>query len=346
MGRSRSPIAAAALCVTLAVVLAGFVTACSPVTSRLELLNVSYDPTREFYSDYNALFEQRWKAETGETPHVNMSHGGSGKQARAVVDGLDADVVTLALEPDIDRIAKGSGKIPANWRERLPNGSAPFTSTIVFLVRAGNPDGITDWDDLARPGVQVVTPNPKTSGGARWNYLAAWGWALRAYAGDEPKAEAYMRALFGNVPVLDTGARGATTTFAQRNIGDVLLTWENEAMLALDEFGTERFEIVYPSISILAEPPVSLVDANVDRKGARVLAEAYLQGLYEADAQILAAHHFYRPSRPDVVPAEALAGFPQIERLSIDEAFGGWTAAQAKHFDEGGLFDRIFEVKR
>lgn len=320
--------------------------ACSQGAPGSVLLNVSYDPTREFYSDYNALFEKNWKAETGDTVRINMSHGGSGKQSRAVVDGLEADIVTLALEADIDRIVKATGKIPADWRERLPHNSAPYTSTIVFLVRAGNPKGVRDWSDLARPGVGVVTPNPKTSGGARWNYLAAWAWAERANGGDEAAARAFMKDMFANVAVLDTGARGATTTFAQRGIGDVLVTWENEAMLTVDEFGPTRFEIVYPSVSIRAEPPVALVDGNADRKGSRKLAEAYLEHLYSPEAQALAAHHYYRPAEPGSVPPADLARFRDIAMATIDGDFGGWAAAQKKHFDEGGVFDQIFEPAR
>jgi sulfate/thiosulfate transport system substrate-binding protein len=328
--------------IVLAAVSALWLAACSG-REDVDVLNASYDPTREFYSDYNDLFIARWRAETGETPLIAMSHGGSGKQARAVIDGLDADVVTLALQVDIDRIAKATGKIPANWRERLPFNSAPYTSTIVLLVRAGNPKGVRDWPDLTRPDVGVVTPNPKTSGGARWNYLAAWAWGAKAYGADVARIEAFMRALYTNVAVLDTGARGATTSFAQRNIGDVLVTWENEAMLAVEEFGPDRFEIVYPSVSILAEPPVTLVDGNADRRGTRRVAQAYLEGLYAPDAQQLAAEHHFRPARPEVVSPAALAQFRALDLVTVDEGFGGWAAAQETHFDQGGVFDRIFQ---
>jgi len=271
---------------------------CTPGSSGPALLNVSYDPTAEFYEEFNADFIAHWKAETGETVTVNMSHGGSGKQARAVADGLEADVVTLALQGDIDLIAEATKIIPADWRSRLPSNSAPYTSTIVFLVRAGNPKSIRDWGDLARPGVQVVTPNPKTSGGARWNYLAAWAWASRNKRGDEEKAREFVAAVYRNAPLLDTGARGSTTTFAQRGIGDVLITWENEAYLALAEFEADGFEIIYPSLSIRAEPPVALVDGNADSHGVRALAEAYLEYLYSPTGQRMAARHYFRPARP------------------------------------------------
>jgi sulfate transport system substrate-binding protein len=306
------------------------------------LLNVSYDPTRELYREFNAAFAAHWKAETGETVTIQTSHGGSGKQARAVIDGLDADVVTLALEGDIDAIAKNSGKIPADWRSRLPNNSSPYTSTIVFLVRKGNPKGIADWGDLVKEGVQIVTPNPKTSGGARWNYLAAWAWAHKEFGGDEEKIKAYIAELYKRAPVLDTGARGSLTTFAQRQIGDVLLAWENEAFLAGAEFGEDAFDIVVPPSSILAEPPVAVVDGNVDAKGTRKVAEAYLEYLYSDEGQALAAKHFYRPSKPEVVPAEALQKLPKIDLVSIDDPiFGGWAKAQPYHFGDGGVFDQI-----
>jgi len=308
------------------------------------LLNVSYDPTRELYKEFNAAFAAKWKADTGETVTIQQSHGGSGKQARAVIDGLEADVVTLALESDIDAIAKNSGKLPADWRKRLPHNSSPYTSTIVFLVRKGNPKGIHDWGDLVKGDVQIVTPNPKTSGGARWNYLAAWAWANKAFNGDEEKIKAYVADIYKRTPVLDTGARGSLTTFAQRQIGDVLLAWENEAALAGQEFGADAFDIVVPPSSILAEPPVTIVDANVDAKGTRKVAEAYLNYLYSDEGQQIAAKHFYRPSNPDVVPAEILQKLPKLELISIDDPiFGGWAKAQPYHFGDGGVFDQIYK---
>ena len=308
------------------------------------LLNVSYDPTRELYKEFNAAFAAKWKADTGETVTIQASHGGSGKQARAVIDGLDADVVTLALESDIDAIAKNSGKIPADWRKRLPNNSSPYTSTIVFLVRKGNPKQINDWGDLVKDGVQIVTPNPKTSGGARWNYLAAWAWAHKQFNGDEAKIKGYIAELYKRAPVLDTGARGSLTTFAQRQIGDVLLAWENEAALAGAEFGADQFDIVVPPSSILAEPPVTIVAANVDAKGTRKVAEAYLNYLYSDEGQRIAAKHFYRPSNPSVVPAEELAKLPKVNLISIDDPiFGGWKKAQPYHFADGGIFDQIYK---
>ncbi len=307
------------------------------------LLNASYDPTREFFEAYNALFTADWQQLTGEQIRISQSHGGSAKQARAVIEGLPADVVTLALAYDIDAIAAASSEerplLPTDWQSRLPNHSAPYTSTIVFLVRKGNPRGIHDWADLVQEGVQVITPNPKTSGGARWNYLAAWAWALEANGGDEAKAEAYLRDLFQHVPVLDSGARGATTTFAQREMGDVLLTWENEAHLAMKELGAEKFEIVYPSISILAEPPVALLERNARRRGNLTQAQAYLEGLYAPAAQKLAAQYFFRP-RNEQVAAEFAATFPPLRMKSIED-FGGWQAAHAKHFADGGVFDRV-----
>ncbi|MBX9462295.1 MAG: sulfate ABC transporter substrate-binding protein [Aquamicrobium sp.] len=307
------------------------------------LLNVSYDPTRELYREFNEAFAAHWKAQTGETVTIQTSHGGSGKQARAVIDGLDADVVTLALEADIDAIAKNSGKIPADWRGRLENNNAPYTSTIVFLVRKGNPKGIKDWGDLLKDDVQVITPNPKTSGGARWNYLAAWAWANEAFGGNEEKIKGYIAELYKRVPVLDTGARGSLTTFAQRQIGDVLLAWENEAYLAGAEFGDDQFDIVVPPSSILAEPPVALVDGNVDAKGTREVAQAYLEYLYSEEGQRLAARHFYRPAKRDLVPAEELAALPDVKLISIDDPlFGGWAKAQPYHFGDGGVFDQIY----
>ena len=305
------------------------------------LLNVSYDPTRELYKAINASFAEDWKAKTGETVTVQASHGGSGAQARAVIDGLNADVVTLALAADIDAIAAKTGKIPENWQTRLPNNSAPYTSTILFLVRKGNPKGIHDWDDLIKPGVNVVTPNPKTSGGARWNYLAAWGYGLKKFSGDEAKTRDFVAAIYKNAPVLDTGARGSTITFAQRGIGDVLIAWENDAFLALREFGKDQFEIVPPSLSILAEPPVSVVDGNADAKGTRKVAEAYLQYLYTQPAQTIIAKNFFRPARPEFAAKEDLERFPKLELITVDKVFGGWKKAQATHFADGGVFDQI-----
>lgn len=310
------------------------------------LLNVSYDPTREFYAEFNQAFAAQWKQQTGETLDIRTSHGGSGKQARSVIDGLEADVVTLALSADIDAIADKGKLLPANWQSRLPHNSAPYTSTIVLLVRKGNPKGIKDWGDLAKPGVAVITPNPKTSGGARWNYLAAWTWASVQYR-DAAKVLDFLSRLFKNVPVLDTGARGATTTFVERGIGDVLIAWENEALLTLaDPAIRDRFEIVVPSISIKAEPPVAWIDKNVARHGTRKQAEAYLRFLYSAEGQRLAAKHFYRPSEPDKVPAAELARFPALKQVTIDSAFGGWKKAQAEHFGDGGFFDKIYQPGR
>jgi sulfate transport system substrate-binding protein len=308
------------------------------------LLNVSYDPTRELYKDFNAAFAAKWKTDTGETVTIQQSHGGSGKQARAVIDGLDADVVTLALESDINAIVENSKKINPDWRGRLPNNSSPYTSTIIFLVRKGNPKGINDWGDLIKEGVQIITPNPKTSGGARWNYLAAWAWANGQYGGDETKIKEFVANLYAHVPILDTGARGSTVTFAEREQGDVLLAWENEAYLALDEFGAEKFDIVFPPQSILAEPPVAVVDANVDAKGTRKVAEAYLNYLYTAEGQTLAARHHYRPSKPELVPADVLQKLPDLKLVSIDDPiFGGWAKAQPYHFGDGGIFDQIYK---
>jgi sulfate transport system substrate-binding protein len=312
----------------------------------VELLNVSYDPTRELYQDVNRAFATQWKQQTGQTLTVRASHGGSGKQARSVIDGLEADVVTLALAADIDAIASNGKLLPANWQARLPHNSAPYTSTIVFLVRKGNPKGIKDWDDLAKAGVAVITPNPKTSGGARWNYLAAWAWASQQYR-DGGKVLGYMGRLFKNVPVLDTGARGATTTFVERGIGDVLIAWENEALLTLADADTRsKFQIVVPSISIRAEPPVAWVDKNVARHGTQKVAEAYLRFLYTPQGQLLAAKHFYRPAEPDKVPAAELARFPDVKQVTIDGAFGGWKKAQAQHFADGGFFDQIYQPGR
>ena len=307
------------------------------------LLNVSYDPTRELYKEVNAAFAAEWKAQTGESVTIRMSHGGSGGQARAVIDGLNADVVTLALSGDIDEIAKRTGKIAADWQKKFPQNSAPYTSTIVFLVRKGNPKGIKDWGDLAKPGIGVITPNPKTSGGARWNYLAAWAWAQREYQGDDAKIRAYITAVLKNVPVLDTGARGATTTFAQRGLGDVLLAWENEAFLSLDEFGKDNFDIITPSVSILAEPPVAVVEGNVGPKKA--LAEAYLRYLYAPKAQGIAAKHHYRPINVEAADPKHLALFKQLELVTIDKDFGGWAKAQREHFGENGTFDQLYGKK-
>ncbi|MFO1460643.1 MAG: sulfate ABC transporter substrate-binding protein [Verrucomicrobiota bacterium] len=309
----------------------------------LELLNVSYDPTRELYAEVNAAFAKAWKEKTGETVTIQQSHGGSGKQARAVIDGLAGDVVTLALSYDIDMIAEKSRSIAKDWQKRLPDNSAPYTSTIVFLVRKGNPKGIHDWKDLVRTNVAVVTPNPKTGGGARWNYLAAWGFASRTHGGDSAKTQAFMESLFRNVPVLDTGARGATTTFAQRGIGDVLITWENEALLSLKEFGADKFEVVRPSLSILAEPSVAVVDRVVRRKGTEASAKAYLEFLYSEAGQEIVARNFYRP-RLASVAKKYEAQFPKIELLTIDRDFGGWATAQKEHFSEGGTFDRVLAV--
>jgi sulfate/thiosulfate-binding protein len=316
--------------------------ACAPgVHAQTKLLNVSYDPTRELYRDINTLFAADWKKKTGETVVVNMSHGGSGAQARSVIAGLDASVVTLALAADIDAIAAKSSKIPADWQKRLPDNSSPYTSTIVFLVRKGNPKQIKDWDDLARPGVQVVTPNPKTSGGARWNYLAAWAYASEKNGGDKDKIRAFMTALFKNVSVLDTGARGATTTFARREIGDVLIAWENEAHLVLQEIGVDKFEIVTPSMSILAEPTVTWVDGNLKNPQKLKAAQAYLQFLYTPEAQAVIAKHFYRPVKPEGIPPQQLAVFPKLKLVTVDSFFGGWNNAQKEHFGDGGEFDQI-----
>ena len=315
----------------------------SAAAQNVELLNVSYDPTRELYSEFNTAFAAKWKADTGQTLTVRASHGGSGKQARSVIDGLEADVVTLALSADIDAIANNTDLLAKDWQARLPNNSSPYTSTIVFLVRKGNPKQIADWGDLARPGIAVITPNPKTSGGARWNYLAAWAWASREYRKGDQVVD-YLKKLFANVPVLDTGARGSTTTFVERGMGDVLLAWENEALLTLADGDTAaKFEIVYPSLSIKAEPPVAVVDGNVARRGTQKLAEAYLQHLYSAEGQRIAAKHHYRPSRPDLVPASAIAHFRPIRLVTIDDAFGGWAKAQQLHFGDGGFFDRIYQ---
>lgn len=320
----------------LAAVLAG-----TAAVGHADLLNVSYDPTRELYKAVNAEFSADWKAKSGKGTRIQTSHGGSGKQARSVIDGLEADVVTLALAYDIDSIAERAKLLPTNWQQRLPNNSSPYTSTIVFLVRKGNPKNIKDWDDLIKPGIAVITPNPKTSGGARWNYLAAWGYALRKYGNDPVKAEAFVAKLFKNVPVLDTGARGSTTTFVQRGLGDVLIAWENEAFLSVEELGPDKFDIVAPSLSILAEPPVALVDVNVDKHGTRKEAEAYLQYLYTPAAQKLIARNFYRPYRPENADPADLARFPKIELFKLNDVFGSWAKVQATHFADGGVLDRI-----
>lgn len=316
------------------------------VLARTEILNVSYDPTREFYAQFNEVFARHWREVTGEEVRIQQSHGGSGKQARAVIDGLEADVVTLALAYDIDAIAANAHLLPPNWQERLPEKSCPYTSTIVFLVRKGNPKGIHDWSDLVRSDVRVITPNPKTSGGARWNYLAAWGYALRQPGGSEEKARQFVRDLFRNVPVLDSGARGSTTTFVQRGLGDVLLAWENEAFLAVKEFGADKFEIVNPSVSILAEPPVALVDKVVDRRGSRKVAQAYLEYLYSEAGQEVAARNFYRP-RLESVAAKYQSQFSAIPLFRLEDVCpGGWAQAQAIHFADGGVFDQTYENGR
>jgi sulfate transport system substrate-binding protein len=306
------------------------------------ILNVSYDPTRELYKDFNTAFAEKWKTDTGETVTIQTSHGGSGKQARSVIDGLEADVVTLALEADIDAIAKESGKIPADWKSKFENNSAPYTSTIVFLVRKGNPKGIKDWGDLVKDGIEVITPNPKTSGGARWNFLAAWAWARAQNGGDDAKAQEFVGQLYKHVPVLDTGARGSTTTFVQRGLGDVLIAWENEAYLSLEELGPDKFDIITPSVSIKAEPPVALVDGNVDAKGTRKVAEAYLQYLYTDVGQKIAAKHYYRPFKPEAADPADIKRFADVKLSTIDE-FGGWKEAQPKYFGDGGLFDQIYK---
>ncbi|HEX7759121.1 MAG TPA: sulfate ABC transporter substrate-binding protein [Caulobacteraceae bacterium] len=307
----------------------------------LTLLNVSYDPTRELYKDINAAYAAGWKQRTGQTLNIQQSHGGSGKQARSVIDGLQADVVTLALAYDIDEIATRARLLPANWQTRLPNNSTPYTSTIVFLVRKGNPWKIRDWPDLVKPGISVITPNPKTSGGARWSYLAAWASGLRGVGGGAQKARSYVAELYKHVPVLDTGARGATVTFAQRGIGDVLLSWENEAHLVMAEFGADKFQVVTPPASILAEPPVALVDKIVDRKKTRAAAEGYLNFLYTPQAQDIIGKNFYRPRNPQAA-AKYAANFPRIPLVTIDDAFGGWKKAQPTHFNDGGVFDQIY----
>jgi sulfate transport system substrate-binding protein len=319
----------------------------SPLSAQAEdvtLLNVSYDPTREFYQEFNAAFAKHWQKEKGQTVAVKQSHGGSGKQARAVIDGLDADIVTLALAYDIDAISEKAKSIPRNWQSRLPHNSAPYTSTIVFLVRKGNPKGIKDWDDLVKPGVAIIPANPKTSGAARWAYLSAWGYALKKYGNDQEKAKEFIGKFYANVPVFDTGARGATTTFVERGIGDVLVGWENEAYLALKELGAGKFELVTPSTSILAEPTVTVVDKVVTRKGTEAVAQAYLQYLYSDEGQEIAAKHFYRP-RNEAVAAKYAGQFAKLNLFTIDEVFGGWQKAQLTHFADGGVFDEIYKPK-
>ena len=339
MTRLRSTLAAGA-----ALILTSF--AAGAVLAETTLLNVSYDPTRELYKDYNEVFTKEWKAKTGEDIKVDQSHGGSGKQARAVIDGLQADVVTLALEGDVDQVANKGLITDPNWKNRLANNSSPYTSTIVFLVRKGNPKGIKDWDDLTKKGIEVITPNPKTSGGAQWNYLAAWAFADGKYGHDEAKNKDFIKQLYQNVPVLDTGARGSTTTFVQRDIGDVLLAWENEAFLAIEELGPDKFDIVVPPQSILAEPTVTVVDKVVDAKGTRKVAEAYLKQLYTPEAQNIIAKHYYRPSDPKSVDPKELERFADLKLVTIrDPLFGGWTQVREKHFADGGIFDQIYQPK-
>ena len=321
---------------------AGGETATATVTR--ELLNVSYDPTRELYQEFNEVFAKHWQAETGENVVITQSHGGSGSQARSVIDGLQADVVTLALAYDIDNIAERTGKIAAGWETALPDNSAPYTSTIVFLVRKGNPKNIHDWNDLVQEGVEVITPNPKSSGGARWNYLAAWGYALKQPGGNADTAQAFIKSLFRNVSVLDTGARGSTTTFVQRGIGDVLISWENEAYLAVNELGPDDLEIVVPSVSILAEPSVAVVNGNADAKGNGPVAKAYLDYLYSAEGQKLAAKHYYRPRHPELADPADVARLQPLETFTIRDLFGSWAEAQATHFGDGGVFDQIYEL--
>ena len=330
----------ATLAVALAVSSLGALAQQPPVT----LLNVSYDPTRELYAEYNIAFSKYWKAKTGQNVTIKQSHGGSGKQARSVIDGIDADVVTLALAGDVDALVKNGGLIPKDWQKRLLHNSAPYTSTIVFLVRKGNPKGIKDWDDLTKSGVAVITPNPKTSGGARWNYLAAWEFAKRKNSGSEAKAREFVANLYKNVPVLDTGARGSTITFVQRNVGDVLVAWENEAFLALKEFGADKFQVVVPSISILAEPTVTVVDKNVDKKGTRVVATAYLDYLYSDEGQDIAGRNYYRPTGEKAKTRYA-SQFPKLQLFTIDQGFGGWAKADKDHFADGASFDQIYTPK-
>jgi len=328
---------------SIALVLSSLLGSALARAAEVTLLNVSYDPTRELYTDYNAAFAKYWKAKTGQDVKVNQSHGGSGKQARSVIDGLRADVVTLALAADIDAIASQGKLLPINWQSRYPDNSSPYTSTIVFLVRKGNPKGIRDWSDLIKPGVSVITPNPKTSGGARWNYLAAWGWALKQPGGNDATAKEFVRKLYKNVPVLDTGARGATTTFVQRELGDVLIAWENEALLAVKELGADKLQVVVPTVSVLAEPPVAVVDKVVLRRGTREVANAYLQYLYSKEGQEIVARNFYRPRDPEIA-AKYAAKYPKLNLVTVAD-FGGWAKVQATHFSEGGVFDQIYAAR-
>jgi sulfate/thiosulfate transport system substrate-binding protein len=339
--RFAAPGSMALFALALSAGTAGAQSTAKPVT----LLNVSYDPTRELYEDFNQQFATYWKRKTGQEVTIRQSHGGSGKQARSVIDGLQADVVTLALAYDIDEIADKGGLLPADWQRRLPNNSSPYTSTMVLLVRKGNPKGIKDWGDLARPGVSVITPNPKTSGGARWNYLAAWAWALKQPGGNDATARAFVAKLYKNVPVLDAGARGSTTTFVERGIGDVLIAWENEALLAIRELGPDKFEMVAPSLSILAEPPVAVVDKVAAKHGTKAVAQAYLEYLYTPEGQEIAARHFYRP-RLASVAAKYASQFPKLTLVTVDDVCGGWTKANATHFADGGMFDQIYQPGR
>ena len=332
-----------ALAIGLGMTLSGSVLPSLAQQPPVTLLNVSYDPTRELYADYNVAFSKFWKAKAGQDVSIKQSHGGSGKQARSVIDGIDADVVTLGLAGDVDALVNHGALISKDWQKRLKHNSAPYTSTIVFLVRKGNPKAIKDWDDLTKPGVAVITPNPKTSGGARWNYLAAWEFAKRKYGGDA-KAKEFVGSLYKNVPVLDTGARGSTITFVQRNVGDVLLAWENEAFLALKEFGADKFQVVVPSISILAEPSVAVVDKNVDKKGSRAVATAYLEYLYSDEGQDIAGRNYYRPTG-DKAKAKYASQFPKLTLFTIDQGFGGWTKADKDHFADGASFDQIYTQK-
>ncbi|MEW6238522.1 MAG: sulfate ABC transporter substrate-binding protein [Candidatus Omnitrophota bacterium] len=329
----------------LIAVVVSFIGSWAPDSAKAEteLLNVSYDPTREFYHEYNQIFQAYWKEKAGQEIVIRQSHGGSGKQARAVIDGLEADVVTLALAYDIDAIHKNADLLPENWQSRLPNNSCPYTSTIIFLVRKGNPKGIRDWDDLAKPGVSIITPNPKTSGGARWNYLATWGYAMKKWNNDEVKAKEFVGKIFQNVPVLDTGARGSTNTFL-RGMGDVMLAWENEALLVVNRIGKHNYEIVIPSLSIVAEPPVALIDKNVDKHKTREAAEAYLNNLYGEKGQNLCAKHYYRPSDAKILDKNKKI-FPEVKTFTIEEMFGGWAKAQETHFSDGGVFDQLYQTK-
>ena len=338
--RRRPTLHALSLTLTFALGAGAMTLAPSAQARDFTLLNVSYDPTRELYQDFNKAFAAHWKARTGDTVTVKASHGGSGKQARSVIDGLEADVVTLALAYDIDELSDQAKLLPRDWQKRLPHNSAPYTSTIVFLVRKGNPKAIKDWDDLVKPGVAVITPNPKTSGGARWNYLAAWGYAKKKF-GSDAKAQEFVQKIYSNVPVLDTGARGSTVTFVERGIGDVLLAWENEALLAIKELGPEKFEIVAPPLSILAEPPVALVDKVVDKKGTRAVAQAYLEYLYSPEGQDIAGQNYYRPIDPKIT-AKYARQFPKLELFKLDDVFGSWREAQKVHFNDGGIFDKVF----